>query len=155
LGALFNLVLACYNTKEEKKGKHWDEIAIAVYEKRLKLFPDEEKLRVNHAVLLRFAGRDDDARSAARKLSDLRDGAALFNVSCLQCALKDYTAGILTFRKALQAGFQGMENMRSFLDHEDEGIGTLKGTPEWEAVRELVEKIEAEAEASKEAKANV
>jgi hypothetical protein len=32
-----------------------------------------------------------------------------------------------------------MRNIKSFLDNEDDGIGTLKGTPEWEAVRELVE----------------
>ncbi len=40
---------------------------------------------MSHAVLLHFAGRDDEARAAARKLEDLRDGHALFNTACLQC----------------------------------------------------------------------
>ena len=62
--------------------------------------------------------------------------------------LKDYSAGILTFRKAIQAGYRNMRLIKSFLDGEDNGIGTLKGTPEWEAVRELVEKIEAEQKAA-------
>jgi hypothetical protein len=34
-----------------------------------------------------------------------------------------------------------MRHIKSFLDNEDEGIGTLKGTPEWEAVRKLVEAL--------------
>jgi TolB-like protein len=145
LPGLFNLVLVCNGAKEEAKRKHWAEVAIPHYEKRLKLFPDEESSRVDHAVLLLFAGRDDDARAAARKLEDLRDGHALYNTACLQCMLKDYSASLLTFRKAIQAGFRNMRDITLFLDDEDEGIGTLKGTPEWEAVREMVEKIEAEA----------
>ncbi len=150
LGALFNLVLACNAAQEDandrsfaEKQKHWAEIAIPLYEKRLKLFPDEENNRVNHAVLLHFAGRNDEARTAARKLFDLRDGAALYNTACLQCNLKDYSAGLLTFRKAIEAGFRNMRGIKLFLDNE-ENIDALKGKPEWEAVRELVEKIEVE-----------
>jgi tetratricopeptide (TPR) repeat protein len=149
LPALFNLVLACNNAKEDandrsfaEKRKHWSEIAIPLYEKRLRLFPDEEFNRVSHALLLHYVGRDDEARAAARKLEDLRDGNALSNTACLQCVLKDYSAGLHTFRKALQAGFRNMRNIKSFLDDEDGGIGTLKGTPEWEAVREMVEALE-------------
>ncbi len=144
LFSLWNLVVACHGAKEEEKQKHWAEIAIPIYEKRLKLFPDEENNRVQHAVLLHFAGRYDEARTAARKLSDLRDGAALNNTACLQCMLKDYSASILTFRKALEAGYRNMRLIKLFLDEEDDGIGTLKDTPEWEAARELVEKIEKE-----------
>ncbi len=144
LAALFNLVLVCHNAKEAEKRKHWAEIAIPQYEKRLKLFPDEEWNRVNHAVLLHFAGRDDEARAAARKLKDLRDGAARFNTACLQCNLKDYTAGLLTFRKAIEAGLRNMPALKLFLEDEDAGIGALKGSTEWEAARELVEKIETE-----------
>ncbi len=155
LVTLWNLVVACAGAKEDtndrsfaEKQKHWAEIAIPLFEKRLKLFPDEEWNRVNHASLLHHAGRDDEARSAARKLEDLRDGTALFNTASLQCGLKDYSAALQTFRKAIEAGFRSMRNIKLFLDDEDEGIGTLKGTLEWEAAWELVEKIEAEADAS-------
>jgi adenylate cyclase len=152
LVTLFNLVVACNDAKEDandrsfaEKRKHWAEIAIPLYEKRLKLFPDEESNRVIHAGLLHFAGRDDEARVAARKLENIRDGIAIYNIACLQCSLKDYAAGIQTFRKAIQAGFRAIQNIKGFLEEEDDGIGTLKGTPEWEVVRELVEKIEEEA----------
>jgi adenylate cyclase len=143
LVALWNLVVVCSNAKEEEKRKHWAEIAIPLYEKRLKLFPDEEWNRVIHAMLLHFAGREDEARAAARKLEDIRDGTALFNAAALQCMLKDYSAGILTFRKAIEAGYRDMRLIKSFLNDEDDGIGTLKGTPEWEEVRELVDSLES------------
>jgi hypothetical protein len=35
--------------------------------------------------------------------------------------------------------------LSSFLESLDNGIGTLKGTPEWEKAWLMVEKIEAEA----------
>jgi TolB-like protein len=147
LSALANLVAACNKANEEKKQKQWAGIAIPLFEKHLKLFPDEEMNRVTHALLLHFAGRDEDARSAARKLDGLRDGSALFNIACLQFGLKEYSAGLQVFRKALQAGFRNTELSKSFLDDGD-GIGTLKGTQEWEAVREMVEKIEVEEKAN-------
>jgi adenylate cyclase len=142
LTAFFNLVISCNGAKEEDKRKHWSEIAIPLFEKHLKLFPDDENKLVSHALLLYWAGRAGDARAAVRKLEDLRDGLALYNTACLQCVLKDFSAGILTFRKAIQAGFRNMRLIKSFLDDEDDGIGTLKGTPEWEAVREMVASLE-------------
>jgi adenylate cyclase len=145
LVTLFNLVLACSAAKQEEKRKHWSEIAIPLYEKRWKLFPDEEWNRVSHALLLHYAGRDADARAATRTLEGLRDGSALFNTACLQCILKDYSAGIQTFDKAIKAGFRDIRTIQSFLDGEDDGIGTLKGTPEWEEMQAMVEQIEAEA----------
>ncbi len=155
LATLYNLVAACYRSNEEEKRKHWAFIAIPLYEKRMKLLPDEENNRVYYASLLQHGGRDDDARAAARMLGDLRDGRALYNTACLQCMLKDYSVAILTFRKAILAGYRSIQNLRSFLDEEGEGIVSLKGTLEWEAVRELVEKIETETEAAKETKMNV
>ncbi len=149
LVTLWNLVVACHGAKEDandrsfaEKQKHWAEIAIPLYEKRLKLFPDEENNRVQHAVLFQFAGRDDDARDAARKLDDLRDGFALYNAACLQNSLRDYEGGHRTFRKAFEAGFRNIHFLKLYLEDEEAGIGTLKGTPEWEAVRELVEGLE-------------
>ncbi len=154
LPTLFNLALSCNSAKEREKQAHWSSIAIPLYEKRLKLFPDEETTRISHASLLYYAGRDDDARAAARKLENLRDGLALFNTACLQRMVKDYGAAQQTFGRSIEAGFRNIRAIRSFLDAENERIGTLNGTPEWEAVRELVEKIEAEQAAAKEVNAN-
>ena len=148
LAALINLVLVANGATEEAKQKQWALAAIPKYEKHLKLFPDDENKRVNHALLLHFAGCDEDARAAARKLDDLRDGFSLYNTACLHCMLKDFASGLAAFRKAIEAGYRDMLDMKSFLE-EEEGIAALKGTPEWEAARELVEKIKKEAEAKK------
>lgn len=136
---LFNLVLACNGAKEAAKQKEYAEMAIPKYEKHLKLFPDDESMRVDHAVLLHFADRDEDAKAAVRKLGDLKDGVSLFNIACLQCMLKDYEAGFAIFGKAIEAGYRDIRVLKLFLEDEDGGIGTLKGTPAWEAARLMVE----------------
>jgi hypothetical protein len=140
-----NLVISCNGAKESSKQKEYALIAIPTYEKHLKLFPDVENNRVTHAILLHFADRDEEARAAARKLGDLKDGKSLYNAACLQCSLKDYEAGLATFAKAIETGFRNIKHLKSFLEAEEDGIGTLKGTPEWDKVRMMVEKIEAEA----------
>ena len=145
LGTLWNLVVACNGAKEEVKLRQWALVAIPKYEKHLKLFPDDESKRMALAVFLHEAGRDADARAAARKLDDLRDGASLYNTACLHCTLKDHASGLATFRKAIEAGFRDVRSLKSFLEEEDDGIASLKGTPEWEATRELVEKLEHES----------
>jgi len=139
----FNIVNSCYSAKELVKLKIYSDMAIPKFEKHLKLFPDDEGNRVHHAVLLHFAGRDDEAKVAARKLSDLKDGNSLYNTACLQCALKDYEAGLATFSKAIEAGYRNIQHLKEFLEYEDDGgsIGTLKGTPEWEKARLMVEKL--------------
>jgi len=141
---LWNLVLACNGAKEVSKQKEYAPVAIPKFEKHLKLFPDDENKRVWYAILLHFADRDEQARAAARKLGDLKDAGSLYNTSCLQCILKDYEAGLATFSKAIEAGYRNIRNLKPFLEDDDVGLGSLKGTPEWEKVREMVEKIEVE-----------
>jgi TolB-like protein/Flp pilus assembly protein TadD len=141
---LFNLASSCNNAKEFVKQKIYSDLAIPKYEKYLKLFPNDEHKRANHAILLHLAGKDEEAKAAALKLGDLKDGKSLFNTACLQGMLKDYEACLTTFTKAIEAGYKDIQHLKSLLE-DDRGIGTLKGTPEWEKARVMVEKIEAEA----------
>jgi TolB-like protein/Flp pilus assembly protein TadD len=139
---LFNLVLACHGAKERAKLKEYAEMAIPKYEKHLKLFPDDENSRVSCATMFYYADRIEEAKAAARKLIDIKDGASLYNTACLQCLLKDYEAGLATFRRSVEAGFRSIGNLKSLLEDEgEEGLGTLKGTPEWEEARQMVEKL--------------
>lgn len=98
-------------------------------------------MRVAHAVLLHHAGRDDDARDAARKLEHLRNGQALYNTASLQCMLADHEVALRTFRKAIEAGFRNMPKLKLFLTEEEDGVGKLEGTPEYEEVREMVGRL--------------
>lgn len=147
LAALFNICICCNEAKESDKLRQWSEVAIPLYQKHLKLFPDDENKRVSHADLLYWSGRAKEARETAQGLENLRDGRALFNTACLHCMLGDYHAGLRTFRKAIGAGFRNMRLLREFLNDE-ENIGTLKGTPEWEAARLEAERLEAEGKAN-------
>lgn len=142
---LWNLVVSCNSVNEEIKQREYALMAIPKFVKHLKLFPNDENKRVNHAVLLHFAGRDEEAKEAARQLGDLKDGGSLYNVACLLCVLKEYQAGLATFRLAIMAGLRDIRDLKLFLEEEGEGIGSLKGTPEWEQARQLVEKIEQDA----------
>lgn len=147
--ALLNIVICCNGAKELTKQREYAQIAIPYYEKHLKLFPDDESNRVIHAVMLNFAESYDEAKAAVEKLGNIKDGGAIYNVACLQCMLKDYETGLVTFRKAIEAGYGNIQSLRSFLEEENEGIYSLKGTPEWEEAKKLVDKIEEEAMAGK------
>jgi len=147
LTGLWNLVLSCNYAKEASKQKEYALVAIPKFEKQLKLFPDDENKRVHHALLLHFADKDEEAKAAARKLGDLKDGLSLYNTAFLQNELQDYEAALITFARAIEAGYRDIQDLKSFLE-DDKGIGTLKGTPEWEKARLMMEKIEAETKTS-------
>ncbi|MDP4221435.1 MAG: hypothetical protein Q8896_13450, partial [Bacteroidota bacterium] len=141
LVTLSNLARACWLAKNEEKQRRWAEYAIPAFEKRLRLFPDEEWAKVEYAMLLYHTGRDEDAKRFARQLDTLRDGRLLYNASWVHRMLDDYESSVTVFCKAMEAGFRDLPLLRSFLE---EGLAKIKGTPKWEAAREIVEKLEAE-----------
>jgi adenylate cyclase len=142
LSALINLVINCNRANEAEKRIAWAEIAIPFYARHLKLFPEDENKRVSYAMLLHYAGRDVEAREAARRLENLTDGFPLYNAAWLQGMIGDHAAGLKTFRRSIEAGFRNMPLLNEFLINEDGGILTLQGTPEYEGVRQMVEALE-------------
>lgn len=149
-----NLVLTCNRAREVKKKRDYAFGAIPKYEQYLKLFPNDEHKRVSYAILLHYAERLDEARAVAGTLGNLTDGAALYNLACLQCVMHDYSEGLATFRKSIEAGYRSLNSAQALLHAEKEGFGTLKGTPQWELVRQLVEKTKAEHTAEEGTSAN-
>jgi adenylate cyclase len=150
LAILWNLIVCCNAVSNEEKQFTWAHVAIPHFERHLKLFPDAESVRVSHSVLLHYAGRNEDAREAARRLENISDGAALFNMASLQCNLQDHEAAIRTFRKAIEAGFRNIQYLTIFLNNEQDGIANLRGTTEYEEVKLMVEKIQAESASTQE-----
>jgi tetratricopeptide (TPR) repeat protein len=149
LATLWNLVVACDNAGEPEKCAHWASVALPSYERYLKLHPDDEGMHVQHAALLQMSGRARDAHAAAMKLSDMKDGNSLYNTACLFGKLGDNAKALATFRKSIEAGFKNIRDLKGFLTDEKDGIASLAGTPEYEEVKQLVEKIEAEVEGKK------
>jgi TolB-like protein len=148
LQSLFNLVLACDAAGERGKCSHWALVALPYFERHLKLHPDDEGMSVNHALLLFWSGRTDEAYAAAMRLMTLKDGVSLYNIACLFGMLGDKPESLRTFHKAIEAGFRDVRVLKQFLIDEKEGVLALQGTPEWEEVKQMVEKIEAEAAAN-------
>jgi tetratricopeptide (TPR) repeat protein len=141
----FNLVAACSTTGEREKCVHWARVALPYYERHLKLHPDDESKRVEHANLLLWNGRTEDAYAAAMKLTDLKDGSSIYNTACLVAELGDKGEALRIYRKAIEAGYRSIRNLKEFLTDEIEGILSLAGSPEYEEVQRMVKQIEAEA----------
>ena len=141
IAILFNLVLACASAGEREKCLHWAAVALPHIERHLKLHPDDESQRVSHALLLFHSGRTDDAHDAAMQLTNLRDGSNLYNTACLFGVLGDRPEALRTFRKGIEAGFGNTPLMKKFLTEQEEGVGSLAGTPEYEEVKRMVEEI--------------
>ena len=69
---------------------------------------------------------------------------SLYNTACLFGRLGDRPEALRTFRKAIEAAYRNIRLLKEFLTDEKEGILALHGTPEYEEVKRMVEKIEAE-----------
>jgi tetratricopeptide (TPR) repeat protein len=148
LASLWNLVVNCDEAAEREKCERWALAALPHFERHLKLQPHDENTRVSHALLLLWCGRTGEAHTAAMKLTDLKDGATLFNTACLLAQLGDRSEALRSFRKTIEAGFRSIRHLKHFLTDEKEGILALQGTPEYEEVKRMVEQIEAEAKAN-------
>ena len=144
LVSLWNLVVDCDAAGEREKCARWARIAVPHFERHLKLHPNDESLRVDHANLLQWSGRSDEAHAAAMKLTNLKDSNPLYDTACLFGRLGDPPAALRNFRKAIEAGFRNIRHLKEFLTDEKDGILALQGTPEYEEVKRMVEKIEAE-----------
>ena len=110
-------------------------------ERHLKFHPDDEGMRVQHTLLLLWSGRTEDAYAAAKKLINLKDGNSLFNTACLFGKVGDKAEALVTFRKAIEAGYKNTRHLKEFLTDEKEGIASLADTPEYEEVKRMVEKL--------------
>ncbi len=148
LSTIWNLVLVCDQAKSVDKQKHWAEVALQLYERHLKLFPTDEGKRVGRALLLQHAGREAEVRDAIKGLGDLKDGTSLYNVTVLQCILKDYLGSLVTMRRAIEAGFRNVEYLKHYLMENDASFADLKTSKAYTDVTDLTGQIEAQQTAS-------
>jgi adenylate cyclase len=142
LNSLLSLVYACEITGEIEKCKYWASIALTYYERYLKLHPDDEDKAVRRAMLLHICGRDDEARTAAKGLKNLRDAKALYNTSCLFVKFGEHAEALHILRRALEAGYKNFPFLKEFLNEDSNGLASLAGTPEYEEMKGMVEVME-------------
>jgi adenylate cyclase len=141
IAGLWNLVVNCDGAGKREKCSHWPVVALPQCERHLKLHPDDESKLVWHAILLQLSGRTEAAHAAAIKLKSLKDGMSLYNTAFLFNRLGDKSEALVTIRKAIESGFKNTRHLKEFLNDEKDGLAALAGTPEYEEVRGMVEKL--------------
>lgn len=139
--AHFNLLTALDelpDTPENRQAlRESAERALPVYERHVRLNPDDYNARVEFANVLRFASRTEESLREADKLSAVEslDGAACYNLACLYLHASDTARGLSLLRRSIGKGFQNIETFRR-----DADLAPLRGTPEFE---ELMKELEA------------
>jgi adenylate cyclase len=111
------------------------ERAIPVYERHVRLNPDDYNAWVELANVYWMAGRVPEALAETEKLSAVEslDGSALYNLACLYLHLQDTERCMTMLRRSVEKGFRGIEHFKR-----DPDLDTLRGREEFEALlREL------------------
>lgn len=140
--AHFNLLISLRelgNSAElEEHLKQAEKRAIHVFERHLRLNPDDYSARVQLANVYRYASQDAEALSEANKLLAVEslDGNALYNLACLYVHLQDADRSMAMLRRAVEKGIRNIETFRR-----DPDLDPLRGSPEFEA---LMKEFEAQ-----------
>ena len=136
LAALSELPATSENRAELQESA---ERAIPIYERYIRLNPDDYHARVQFANILQWADRRAESLLEADKLSavDSLDGVACYNLACIYLNALDTVKGLSLLRRSVGKGYQNIEDFRR-----DPDLAPLRGMPEFEElVRELEEKI--------------
>ncbi|MEI8134136.1 MAG: TIR domain-containing protein [bacterium] len=111
------------------------ERAIPIFERHVRLNPDDYNARVQLASVCWMAERNPEALAEAEKLSAVEslDGIALYNLACLYLHLQDSDRGMAMLQRSVEKGFRSIETFRR-----DPDLDPLRGREEFEALlREL------------------
>ena len=136
---MWNLVSACAAAGENDKKIYYAGRAIPYFERHLRLHPDDESMKVSLAYFLHDAGRDDDARDAAKRLTNIKDGTSLFNVACLAVELGEIDTAFQTFHRSIEAGYRNLNSLKSWF--EEEGLAPYRNTVQYAEAQRLFENL--------------
>jgi TolB-like protein/Flp pilus assembly protein TadD len=113
LTAHWNLIAAFERADDEMGRVAAAERALPLFEKQIRLFPDDEQARVRYANLLFIAGRSEDASRALDKLTTVKDGDSLYNLACLAARLMNFDLAMRYLHNAIVAGFRNVDVFRT------------------------------------------
>jgi TolB-like protein len=109
---------------------------IPVFERHLRLKPEDEYARVKLAHLYRFAEDPEHAIATLEPLKDKKDidGNNLYNIGCLYASLDDKENALFMLNRAVDKGFVEREVFKS-----DPDMDPLRDSAEFAALLERVE----------------
>ena len=110
--------------------------ALPVFERYLRLTPDDVIARVSYANILSWAREKEHAISEAKILEGMEglDARALYNLACLYLREEELSSGIQALRKSVEKGFRNLED---FL--RDPDLDPLRGEPEFKELMKVLE----------------
>ncbi len=138
----FNLLIALNelpDTPENREElRESAERALPIYERHVRLNPDDYNARVEFASVLQWANRMEESLQEANKLSKVDlDGFSCYNLACLYLRASDTVRGLLLLRRSIGKGLQSIEAFRR-----DPDLAPLRGIPEFEELmKEFEEKL--------------
>lgn len=112
------------------------ERAIPIFERHIRLNPDDYHAQVQYATALQLAAREREALLEVQKLLEVQTlgGGALYDLACLYLQFGDRERGMQTLSRAIENGFRGLETIRR-----DPDLDPLRDLPEF---AELMKKVE-------------
>ncbi len=125
----FNLLLILHELDSEFELREAAARALPLFERHVRLTPDDYHARVHLATILGYCGRTADSVAEADRLSAIEslDGIACYNLACLYLNRNMSERGMTLLRRAVQKGFRAIEVFRR-----DPDLAPLRGTPEFE-----------------------
>jgi adenylate cyclase len=139
IGVYANLVLVSNQAHDPTRVAKWSRLALPLYERRLRLVPDDVNERVDYANLLQYAGERELALEALNPLLEKHDldGNSLYNIACLYARIDDTSNALETLKRSVAAGFASVGSF-----HTDPDLAGLRGTEEFQ---ELIKELEGKA----------
>ena len=136
----FNLIVSLQQFGSAERLLEAAKRGIAVFERLVRLNPDDYSIRVQLAIIYDLGGFKEKALDAADKLVNVEsiDGYALFNLACLyfKCELDD--RGLEVLARAVKRGYNNIEQF-----HDNHFFTNIEERPEFKAIlQELQEKVE-------------
>ncbi|MEP7234293.1 MAG: TIR domain-containing protein [Ignavibacteriota bacterium] len=136
----FSLLISLHELGDKERLRIAADRAIPIYERYIRLNPDDYHARVHFTSILLWSDNTTSALEAADELSAIEtlDGTALYNLACLYLTCNAPDRGMEHLRRAVAKGFRNIEQFRR-----DPDLDPLRGTPEFEELMKEVESSSA------------
>ena len=115
LMSYWNLCIVCDRAHDTTRIEKWSRAALPIFERHLRLVPDDENSRANYATLLFWAGEPElalEVLSLFLPRQDL-DGYALYNIGSLYSILGDTQLAFAVLTRSVAAGLRNPELFRT------------------------------------------
>jgi tetratricopeptide (TPR) repeat protein len=141
ISSQFTLITSLHELGDMERVAVAADNAIPLFERHLRLHPDDYHSRIQLANIFCYSGKTQQALLAADDLSkiDSHDGLGLYNLACLYLNCSATHRGMDLLRRSISKGFGNIDVFRR-----DPDLAPLRGSVEFEAlIKELEDKLNA------------